>query len=311
MTRTIDWPRYSRWTWSIAALLVLLLAVLWIMGRGPGSTACCGAPVELATQVAPATGTSPPADVAPASAQKTPGTLKLTVDGSKYVLEGSVPDAASKDRLVQAAVAAYGAENVVDNLSVNASTIASACADKADALFAALKSSPGVGVDCEEQGITLTGIVTRETDKTSREQWARDFFGADAHVVDAIQVAAPPQPATKPEDVHCGTRIPAAVQFATGSAHITVRGTKLLDAVAPCLRTGQYEIGGHTDAIGTAEDNQRLSKARADAVRAYMILKGVDGERLVAIGYGSDRPIGDNATRDGRAKNRRIEFSQK
>jgi OmpA-OmpF porin, OOP family len=308
MSRTIDWPRYSRWTWIVVALLILLLAALWFMGKGPADSAvCCGAPAET-SQAVPA----PPApDEAIAPVAETPGTLKLTPDAGKFVLEGVVPDAQTKDRLVQAAVAIYGNANVLDKLTVDASVSAAACAEKTAALFAALKTNPPIGVECDAQGITLTGTSTSDVDKAARETWARDFFGADMHIVNALQIAAPEQPVTRPEDVRCGTRIPAAVTFATGSAHIAARGRKLLDAIAPCLKTGEYEIGGHTDAIGTAEDNMKLSRARAEAVRAYMILKGVDADRLIAVGYGLERPIGDNATRDGRARNRRIEFAQK
>jgi outer membrane protein OmpA-like peptidoglycan-associated protein len=308
MSRTIDWPRYTRWTWIVAALLILLLAGLWFMGKGPASSAlCCGASAETSQAVS----APPPPDEVVAPVAKTPGQLKLTADAGKFVLEGVVPDAAAKDRLVQAAVAIYGNANVVDKLTIDASVTAATCADRTDALFTALKTDPPIGVECDAQGITLIGTSTSEVDKAARETWAHEFFGADARIVNALQIAAPEQPVTRPEDVRCGARIPAAVTFATGSAHIAARGRKLLDAIAPCLKTGAYEIGGHTDAIGTAEDNMKLSRARAEAVRAYMILKGVDADRLIAVGYGLEHPIGDNATRDGRAKNRRIEFSQK
>jgi len=85
----------------------------------------------------------------------------------------------------------------------------------------------------------------------------------------------------------------------------------LLDAIVPCLRSGKYEIAGYTDNIGTADDNLALAKARAESVRAYVILKGVDADRVVATGYGAERPIGDNQTPAGRASNRRIEFVKK
>ena len=85
----------------------------------------------------------------------------------------------------------------------------------------------------------------------------------------------------------------------------------LLDAISPCLKQGRYEIAGYTDSIGSDEDNLKLSKARAESVRAYMILQGVDAERLAAVGHGALHPIGDNATREGRAANRRIEFTRK
>jgi len=101
------------------------------------------------------------------------------------------------------------------------------------------------------------------------------------------------------------------IQFATGSAKIKKGSYKLLDeavAVLGTYPTLRLEVSGHTDNQGKDEDNMKLSQDRADAVRQYMIDKGVDAARLVAIGYGPTRPIADNKSRAGRAENRRIEF---
>ena len=58
----------------------------------------------------------------------------------------------------------------------------------------------------------------------------------------------------------------------------------------------------------TAEANKQLSQKRADAVRQTLIDKfGIEGSRVTAVGYGADKPVGDNATEDGRAANRRVE----
>ena len=64
-------------------------------------------------------------------------------------------------------------------------------------------------------------------------------------------------------------------------------------------------MGGHTDAVGSDQDNQLLSERRAKAVYDYLILRGVDAERLTYRGYGESRPVADNDTPEGRAKNRR------
>ncbi len=85
----------------------------------------------------------------------------------------------------------------------------------------------------------------------------------------------------------------------------------MLDVVAQSILAGPaatIEIGGHTDSEGTEVNNQRLSLQRAQAVRTYLIGKGVAAPRLVAKGFGSTVPIADNATPEGRAQNRRIEF---
>lgn len=67
-------------------------------------------------------------------------------------------------------------------------------------------------------------------------------------------------------------------------------------------------VEGHTDSTGSAEYNQTLSQKRAEAVLAFLQENGLAGERMTAVGYGMDRPIADNATAEGRAKNRRVEL---
>jgi OOP family OmpA-OmpF porin len=123
------------------------------------------------------------------------------------------------------------------------------------------------------------------------------------------------------DDDGCPDVIPRQVQRFTG----TIKGITFEKNKAIIRRTSygtlnaavkvltQYsalrlQISGHTDTTGDAEYNRNLSRQRAEAVREYFIGKGIDESRLEAKGYGPDRPIADNKTRMGRAKNRRVEF---
>lgn len=101
------------------------------------------------------------------------------------------------------------------------------------------------------------------------------------------------------------------IEFDTGKATIKKPSFKVLDIAIKLLTEYpevRLEVSGHTDNVGDAAANKKLSQERADAVKAYMISKSIDGGRLVAIGHGPDKPIADNAKKAGQAKNRRIEF---
>jgi len=82
------------------------------------------------------------------------------------------------------------------------------------------------------------------------------------------------------------------------------------DAVAVMLEYRQLRllIEGHTSSEGTREHNLDLSKRRAESVKAYLVAKRIDAERLETAGFGPDRPVADNDTDAGREQNRRIEF---
>jgi outer membrane protein OmpA-like peptidoglycan-associated protein len=100
------------------------------------------------------------------------------------------------------------------------------------------------------------------------------------------------------------------IEFASGSAAIDARSAPLLDRLAKEARTcpGTLRIEGHTDPVGRSAFNRSLSQARAAAVRDALIARGVPAERLRAQGFAARRPIADNGTESGRARNRRIEF---
>ncbi|WP_437969481.1 OmpA family protein [Sorangium sp. So ce260] len=102
------------------------------------------------------------------------------------------------------------------------------------------------------------------------------------------------------------------VQFPTGRAEIEPESFELLSEVAAVLEEhpeiARVAVDGHTDNQGTDQANLRLSQRRALAVVAWLTAHGIDARRLEARGFGPRRPIADNRTPDGRARNRRVEF---
>ena len=97
--------------------------------------------------------------------------------------------------------------------------------------------------------------------------------------------------------------------FATNRATILSSSNGSLDALANYLGTAKkIEVVGHTDSVGNDQYNLELSQDRADAVKKYLITKGVPTESITTLGLGETQPISDNNTSEGRAKNRRVEF---
>jgi outer membrane protein OmpA-like peptidoglycan-associated protein len=102
------------------------------------------------------------------------------------------------------------------------------------------------------------------------------------------------------------------VRFKFGSAVIQRSSFTMLDQVAKVLQNHpdlvRIQVEGHTDSTGSARANTALSQARAEAVVAYLVRRGVDRARLVPQGFGPTRPLATNVTRSGREANRRVEF---
>ena len=130
-----------------------------------------------------------------------------------------------------------------------------------------------------------------------------------------------PQPTPKPPDkppakvvvTASSITIAEKVQFRVSSAEILSVSYPLLDEVAQVMTDNPQielvQIEGHTDATGPAQLNRKLSQERAEAVVQYLGGKGINQARLVAKGFGPDKPIADNDSEEGREQNRRVEFN--
>jgi OOP family OmpA-OmpF porin len=152
---------------------------------------------------------------------------------------------------------------------------------------------------CPDKDSDLDGIPDR-LDKCPNEPETKNGYQDADGCPDVI-----------PKPVQKFTGIIPGINFATGKATIKKSSNSVLDKAVGVLKQFpdvKLEIQGHTDERGTRELNMELSQERADAVKAYFVGKGVDAGRLKAQGFGPDKPLGDNKTKKGRAKNRRVEF---
>lgn len=120
----------------------------------------------------------------------------------------------------------------------------------------------------------------------------------------------PPLPPAKPAPKVERTIILDHVLFDFDKTGIKPDGAKILDRLAKFLNENpdkKVDLEGHTDWIGTEKYNQGLSERRAAAVKNYLMKKGIDPSRIATRGFGKRKPIADNKTEAGRAKNRRVE----
>lgn len=112
-------------------------------------------------------------------------------------------------------------------------------------------------------------------------------------------------------EIDANGKVAMQVNFAVDKADILPGSMPQIDQVADLLKnapTLKLSINGHTDATGDAGHNQSLSEARAKSVVAAIVARGIDASRLQAKGMGQGEPVADNATEQGRAKNRRVEL---
>jgi len=132
---------------------------------------------------------------------------------------------------------------------------------------------------------------------------------------DGANPAQTPRAPRTAEDVRCDQSMAellanTTIEFASNSAVISAGSSPLLDEIARAANAcpGPLRIEGHTDNVGRDASNTTLSQRRAQAVRTALILRGVDPGRLKAEGFGDARPVADNGSETGRARNRRIEI---
>jgi OOP family OmpA-OmpF porin len=125
-----------------------------------------------------------------------------------------------------------------------------------------------------------------------------------------VKPAPKPEPA-KPKPVAEKVTFAADVLFDFDKSVVKPEGKSKLDDLSGKMRGVNLEVViaiGHADSIGSDAYNQKLSVRRAESVKAYLVSKGIEANRIYTEGKGEKQPVADNKTREGRAKNRRVEI---
>ena len=221
--------------------------------------------------------------------------VHLAWDGGKLHLRGTVSSDGVKGAIVAKATEALGADGFVDELVVADGGGGSAVADTSVASTAPAAATKGTPTTAAPS----TTVATAETTPippTTTAGPTTTLTAAAAEVAGDINAVL----------------AAGIVEFDVGSADLTAAGKATVAKLAAALAKQPavaVAIAGHTDNLGSASRNAQLSQARSDTVKNTLIAQGVAATRLTAKGYGSTKPIADNATAAGRQKNRRIDFT--
>ncbi len=229
-----------------------------------------------------------------------------TPNPGQVVVNGTVPDEASKIGVLTRLRELYGADKVVDQIAVG-SVVAPANWNG----YVQKLINPNMKLISRGQFkidgnvVSVRGEVANES---QRQQIASDIatsLNSTYTVNNGLRVSSSQQGIL---DQALANR---TIEFDSGKATLTASGKSILDEMLVALlklKGQKFEIIGHTDNHGLRSSNLALSKARADEVKAYFSEKGINSELMTTFGQGSERPIASNDTVDGRARNRRIEF---
>lgn len=234
------------------------------------------------------------------------GQLHAATDPNGAILvTGTVADEASKAALLTRLRDVYGAR-VVDQLSVGTvSTPADWSSYVQKLITPSLKQITGGQLTVDGNMVSLRGNVASDAQRQQIAGEVAASLNPTYTVNNGLRVAASEQKAL---DDALANRI---IEFESGKATLTDSGKLILDqmgAVMLRLKDKKVEVIGHTDNAGSRASNVPLSQARAEAVKVYLASKGIKPDLVAVSGEGPDRPVADNRTPEGRARNRRIEF---
>lgn len=301
--------------WLILALLIALF-IMAISQCRPALLAQQTPPTSPApvTQNVPAPVVEETAVQEPVQPAPEPAQFQLANQDGHITVHGRLASEADKQRLWDALNAQFGASNLSGNIQVEPQTLP---ADWLDRLIAALPklnaSGLKIGFDGDELSIDTSALP--EDKRFDISQQLRTLFNGysiSGLWERATAALAGLQAGFSAQDLVQALNL-MNVYFNTNSNAITADSLEILSRAAEAIKAApqgtHIEVSGHSDSVGTDQGNLDMSQKRADAVVAKLVELGVQPSSLIAKGYGSSKPIADNATDEGRAKNRRIEFT--
>lgn len=222
------------------------------------------------------------------------------------VVEGVVPNQATKQAILSKMRSVYGQYQVVDKIQVRAVSAPSDWSNTVtQAISPDLKKVSQGKLTVQGTQVQLSGKISNPNELQPLVQQYQSLIPSPYRFTQQLQINQAEQ---RIVDDTLKNRI---IEFESGSSVLTESGKAILNEMATALNkvgNKKVKIIGHTDSSGDASKNLKLSQERAEAVKTYLISKNIAATNLSSAGLGSTKPVADNATPEGRRKNRRIEF---
>jgi outer membrane protein OmpA-like peptidoglycan-associated protein/osmotically-inducible protein OsmY len=267
--------------------------------------------VAINARTLPASLTLARADVTPPKVS--PYRLVVVAAAGQVQLGGFAPAEKDRQAIVEAARKDFADSQVSDKLVFAGGAPADYVPAAAAAMQAIARLGGGRG-ELVDNVVTIRGAAYNPATAAEIAAAAAATFPKSLTLKTEIVTRQEGQPlaAGRCRDLTQAVAQHGHVEFEPSKTAITADSYGLLDRIAATLvrcPAVKVEVGAHTDAGGSAAKNRELTQARADAVVDYLVDAGVRRERLTGTGYGDTKPIADNATAQGKAANRRVEFT--
>ena len=321
-----------RWWW----LLIPLFLLLGWCGLKPASITT--PEIAVVPDPVPVTQVTPVSEIDPR--------LSISNEADGFHVSGTVADNATKDSILGMLNSAVGTGKVSGDIMVDPATKSAGWLTKLSGILPVLKYAVGSKLSFDGNNIAVGGNMSQGLLDGLMEKIKSTFGGGDFNISsDAVVlpsaddvVGSVVEPIAVAKDavtntveagsnaiqdmVAAGTVTGeslvkalniAGINFDTGSFKVSPNSMTMLQNAAKAINAApadtKIHVGGHTDNTGSSQLNTKLSKQRAQAVVDTLVGMGVDISKLSSQGYGDSQPIADNNTTDGRAQNRRMEFT--
>lgn len=260
--------------------------------------------------------------------------LSVSTEADSFNISGVVANDATKESILTTLNSIVGSDKVNGDIFVDATAKDAGWQEKLSEILPVLKDLPGARLKFDGNDISLDGVLEQGMIDGLMEK-LKGIFGSGDFNISSQAVALAPTPevldegdATETDEnalknmVTSGTVTGeslvsalnvAGINFATGSFNITTKSMTVLSDAAEAIKLApadiQIQVGGHTDNTGSSQINSTLSGQRAQAVVDALVGMGVEASKLSAKGFGDSQPVADNNSEEGRAQNRRMEFT--